>query len=361
MKLAQALDGRANNIDLLRLIAALMVIYGHSPAMTGLSGFDPTIMLTERTDYSGSLAIKFFFFASGLVVTNSLMRNNAPLPWGISRLFRIVPAYVLLMAVTVFIIGPLTTAWSIADYLGSTGPYHYAASNISALARNCCMIWDIPSLFEGNIRATVNGSLWTLPSEMYCYLFVFLVAVIGCFKLPKSALAALLFVYVVAATIYPDYLNFTSSATAKRHLFQCFVAGMIFAVLRDYIALRWDIAGALVIIAALSRGFPFFEAAYILAMVYGALVVAVWPPIVRLKPKYDVSYGVYLYGWPVQQTVVHFAPSMTLWVHFIVAASISILLGLISWKLIEDRSIQWGKMIGRFRLFGPPLPSNNPT
>ncbi|EBO0298771.1 acyltransferase, partial [Salmonella enterica] len=76
MLLSSYLKRDNNNLDLVRIIAACMVIYGHAYAISPQVGKDDIIHQLIGFDYSGSLAVKIFFFVSGLVVTNSFFSKR---------------------------------------------------------------------------------------------------------------------------------------------------------------------------------------------------------------------------------------------------------------------------------------------
>jgi peptidoglycan/LPS O-acetylase OafA/YrhL len=346
MKLSDALANRANNLDLLRLLAALAVIYGHAPGIIGTRSMGDISGLTAGNDYSGSLAVKFFFFASGLVVTNSYMRNPAPVAWGIARVFRIFPALILALVVTAFLIGPAVTALPAGEYLTHPKTLHYVTGNFLSVWKDCCTVYNLPGVFADHPIKGVNGALWTLPSEMKAYLFILAVFVVVRLRWPLLTSAVL--VAIVAAGLYsPEQFSvLNSSGAQKRGLLACFVAGVLFSIWKDWIVLRWEVALGLVALAVATygvRGYPFF---YCAALFYGSLVLATWRPFMRLKPPADVSYGVYLYGWPVQQALFFAVPALSLSGHLLAAAVLSIGLGWASWVLVEKRAIGLGRALG---------------
>lgn len=105
MLLENILKKGNNNLDLFRLIAACMVIFGHAYALLPGYGADPIGKLLGF-DYSGSLAVKIFFFISGMLVTSSLLQKRSISQYVSARFFRIWPALIVVLLITTFILGP---------------------------------------------------------------------------------------------------------------------------------------------------------------------------------------------------------------------------------------------------------------
>jgi peptidoglycan/LPS O-acetylase OafA/YrhL len=156
-----------NNLDFLRLGAALLVIIGHQYV---LFGFDPPALLDAGIDTWG---LRIFFVISGWLISQSWDRDRHLIRFTLRRGLRIIPALVVLILLTVFIFGPVLTKNSLASYLDNPRTYEYL--------KNCALyiVYYLPGVFETNpLKYAVNGSLWSLPSEvaMYCT-----VALIGSF------------------------------------------------------------------------------------------------------------------------------------------------------------------------------------
>ncbi|MBC7601359.1 MAG: acyltransferase, partial [Ramlibacter sp.] len=102
--LGSLFDGRSNNFNLIRLLAALVVIYAHAPAITGLGAPEPFAQFTGK--YSGALAIDVFFLLSGFLVTASALSERGLRHFIASRVLRIYPALVVCTALMVLVLGP---------------------------------------------------------------------------------------------------------------------------------------------------------------------------------------------------------------------------------------------------------------
>lgn len=131
MKISDFLDKDNNNLDLVRILLACLVIIGHANVLNGPSDYwiDPIEHFFKFT-YSGALAVKLFFFISGLVVTNSYLAKNSAPYFIISRFFRLIPALFFLLMVTVFIFGPILTNLKTEEYFSNLNYFGYIWHNI---------------------------------------------------------------------------------------------------------------------------------------------------------------------------------------------------------------------------------------
>ena len=133
MNLSELLKKENNNLDVFRLVAACMVIYGHAYAVAPQAGRVDAVARLLGHDYSGSLAVKIFFFLSGLVVTNSLLQKRNVVHFAIARFFRIWPALIFVTVVSALLLGPFVTALSLARYFsqGQLSDYRLLDTNYS--------------------------------------------------------------------------------------------------------------------------------------------------------------------------------------------------------------------------------------
>ena len=153
-----------NLFDLLRLVAATMVLWSHAYALTG----NPSPGWFGNA--LGTLGVKIFFIISGLMITRSWLDDPRLWAFTMRRVLRIMPGLILVVVVCAFVMGPLVTTLPVGEYFRSYGTRFYLW-NILLFP-----IYNLPGVFAGNIYPiAVNGSLWSLPAEVCMYILTPLV------------------------------------------------------------------------------------------------------------------------------------------------------------------------------------------
>jgi peptidoglycan/LPS O-acetylase OafA/YrhL len=169
MQLGQLAHGRDNNFNLIRIIAASGVLVTHSFALvTGDKMSEP--LRAQLGIPLGSLAVDTFFITSGFLVTASLLKRQSLLEFAWARCLRIFPALLAMLCLTVLGVGLFFSTLSSSQYLLDPQTYRY-------LARASVLVFGIvdglPGVFESNpLRGAVNGSLWTMPYEVWMYMLL---------------------------------------------------------------------------------------------------------------------------------------------------------------------------------------------
>jgi peptidoglycan/LPS O-acetylase OafA/YrhL len=340
MRLRDCLDRASNNFDLLRLFAACMVIVGHAHALVPAASGPDWVQAAIGFDYAGSLAVKFFFFLSGLVVTNSLLNARAPLGFVVARFARIVPGLVVCVVLTAFVLGPLVTRSPLGAYFHDPLTAHYVTRNIGLALQ-----WDLPGVFDANPRHGVNGSLWTLPIEVFCYLSLLALGLVGVLRGQVVGTAVLVGV-IAYAVMTPRYLfQFGLPDGESQLLPALFAAGGLLALHRGRFKISVPAWVGLALLAYLLRGTGLFQYSFYAALFYGALVFGTSRAVCRVRLPGDFSYGVYLDGWPIQQSLVWLRPDWSVPRHQAVAIGLSLVAGALSWFLVERPAIRFGRFI----------------
>lgn len=342
MKLSHALDRQNNNLDLFRLIAAGMVIYGHAFALAPGAGHQDLIGRTLGFDYSGSLAVKIFFFLSGIVVTNSLMEKGDPLRFAVARFFRIWPAFLLTIVTSALLIGPSLTDLSLPEYLRHPETHSYIRNNAVMDIR-----FNLPGVFQHTpYKHAVNGSIWSIPIEIGAYIMLLGLFMTGLLKHKPLALA--IFCLIILDPLVGNTLLFTWLKEPElRLLAPCFAFGAVLSLFKRELEINVGVVTGTWLLYYLFRhgsyNFYFFYAALFLSIIH----LSTTPAVMRLRPKADISYGVYLWGFPVQQIMAsHFAEYGPT-VNQLLSLPTSILLGLLSWHMVEKHGIRFGNVVGR--------------
>jgi peptidoglycan/LPS O-acetylase OafA/YrhL len=319
MTLADALTGpRAANLDALRLVLAAAVIVSHAwPLALGPGTQEP---LASATGHAlGGWAVLLFFFLSGLLVSGSAERRSLGAFW-VARARRLLPGLGAALLVT------LALALS-------SGAAPGAAEAVLWFARALTLVsieHRIPGAFAGNPYAeVVNGPLWSLFHEVAAYAVCVLLVRAGTLRRP-AALAALIALATALALCY-DHLPGRLATFAP--LFAAFAFGMAAHALRS--RLRLGLPAALLCLAA---AFPLPMPVAIAALGYAALTLALRAPALPLGA--DLSYGLYIYGWPVAQTLVHLHPGLAPVELAALSLACTLPLAAASWHFVERPALR---------------------
>lgn len=336
------LASKRDNFLLLRIIAAVMVIYGHSFPLTHDIGSTDIFLRHQWGIYSGDIAVFMFFVISGFMVSGSyLSRSNLPTYVG-ARLLRIVPAYLFVLLVSALVIGPLFTSESTAAYFSNSEVWRYVAKN---LRFSSDMAWSLPGVFQGNRLTTINGALWTLPAEMRMYLLVAVMGVLG--FLGNRRLGAVLIVALfIAGLLNPQLLPVHTDWVRLGALF---CLGILAQLYKDRIEVRHDVMLVLAGLTYISYNTDSYHWLLGLAIGYFCFWFAYRTPLARLGKFGDPSYGTYLWGWPVQQMVVALVPDIAPFLNFLISAALAVAMGYLSWHLIERPALSLKDRLGRVR------------
>ncbi|HFV5711094.1 acyltransferase family protein [Escherichia coli] len=348
MKLNDILKKENNNIDIFRVIAACLVIWGHAYVISPEVGKSDFITYLLPHDTSGSIAVKIFFFLSGLVVTNSILTTNSPIKFIASRFFRIWPALFFTCIICAYIIGPIVSTLPLKEYFNPENRiYLYVFNNISMITQ-----YNLPGVFLDNPHPiSVNGSLWTIPYEVYAYIILLCLFCIGIYK--KPLLVAFLAVAITFESVSKIKIVFFSTPSNPEvpMLAACFAFGSVLAAYKNVISITLKTFISLWILYILLIDNP-----YSMYLSYAAIFIAILylsktNTLLKIKPKSDISYGVYLWGFPVQQIIAMYFLNKGVLFNQILSIFICIVLGWASWHLVEKRFINLGKLVGN-RLSG---------
>lgn len=328
-----AMHDEQNNFLLLRLLAASLVIYGHSFWMAGkhcAQCFDIS-QAWFHYRYSGELGVHVFFAVSGFLVFASFDRSRDLSRFITARALRIFPGLILCVVVMVLVVGPLMTTEPLYQYFASPKTLEYLWSN-GSLYR---MVGDLPGVFASNPSPNiVNGPLWTLPIESRFYLLVAVLGAMGCSSKRWTANATVIAVWAMTLAV-PEFVPMIGSDPTYHRLGAFFAAGSLLYINRYAITLDARILGLLIICAICSYQSTTFDFACGVVLTYAVFWIAFARKIAVPAFVRDYSYGIYLYGWPVGQILVQKFP--TLGPYSLCACTLAITwpIAAASWFLVE--------------------------
>lgn len=318
--------GHSNNFDFIRVVAASLVIWSHQYGLMGLG--EPEAF----PDFSfGGIGVLIFFSLSGYLVAQSWDRDPNLPRFAAKRALRIFPGLICVTLLMALVMGPRVSTLDHADYFASPDVWRFIARTIG--------LWDmpdhLPGVFANNHIGTVNSSLWTIPVEMKWYGFLAFLGLFGVIR-TRFVLPVMVLVLAVCRFILP--------MPAAHHVLLefglCFLSGaMMHACRADILRYtKWitpSIAAAAVVFWLLGMQYL----AVVIALPFAVVTLgSMSSPVLRRFGRFgDLSYGLYIYAFPIQQTIIHSSHNtQPYWLNLIAStASISVL-AFLSWHLIEQ-------------------------
>jgi peptidoglycan/LPS O-acetylase OafA/YrhL len=351
------LHRQGNSIGFLRFALAALVILHHSYVLSGHR--DPLDRLTRGNLDLGNVAVSGFFVLSGFLITRSAER--APSVWRYlwHRVLRIFPGFWVCLVVCAAVIGPffwLVERGSLGGYAGISdqAPLGYVVSN-AGLSINQTRI---DGLLAGlPYPSAMNGSLWTLSYEFSWYLIAGALAVVGLLRSRWLALVAV--VLLIAPQSLPGGhplagLPLFGYGLISRYAL-AFSLGILAYVWRHRVPLddRLAIIGAILFaVSLLTKTVPVVG---VPAMAYLILWAAWRLPFRRFDVRWDLSYGVYIYAFPVQQGLALLGAAMLpVAVLFPLALATTIPFAFASYVLVERPAL-------RLKSWSPRIPGREPA
>ncbi len=340
-------ESRANNFDFMRLAFAVLVIYSHAfPLGTGSETLEPFKRMTHGQVTGGGLAVDSFFVMSGFLIAASAERSSSVVAFLRKRIARIYPAFVVSALLAVAFVMPLASAHfagagagaNAADFLLQTlrlTEFHYAG----AFAAN-----PYPGV--------INGSIWSVPYEFWCYLGVAMLLVSRVLRRRRVVLALFLGAWAVSLVSQLRGWNYggkllgvvLGSPQFWARLLPLYLAGVVFYQYRDRIRLSWMLAlvASASLLTACWRPYG-WTLVFPLAGTY-LLFWFAFTPSIRLHGfgRFgDFSYGTYLYAFPIEQLLVQgFGHPVRPAVLFLCALPLTLCAAAASWYGVERHFLQ---------------------
>ena len=280
-----------------------------------------------------------FFALSGFLVTGSLMRTRLH-QFAALRVARLVPALAVEVTLSALILGAVFSTLPLRNYLTSPELGEYFGNILGVVH------FTLPGVFEQNrVPRVVNSQLWTIPFELECYVSLAIVSLLMGLR-HRRIFVALLTLFSLAATAGAVVNNSVSpfAPLQGRVLVVAFLAGVAIHLYRDRIPYSSAIGVAAVIASIVTLQMP--NTAYLAALPVAYLTV--WIGLMR-PPRIafgELSYGVYLFHFPIEQTIAHLLPGIASWWRMtLIAVPPSLLCAWLSWTLVEQPVLSRKKLI----------------
>lgn len=343
MKLSDVAHGRDNNFNLIRVLAALSVLISHSFALTsGNSDAQPFSHTLGMT--LGTMAVDVFFITSGYLVTASLLSRKNAVEFVIARMLRIYPGLLVMLLLTVFGLGAYFTVLPLSSYLANGETYHYLRRCLTLING---VSFELPGVFRTlPLKGEVNSSLWTLPYEIRMYGILLLLWMLD--SLWKSKAQRVFDLVVMGIAIVAGgvtgFGHVTATAVAAFWpLAFMFFSGSMFYVLKKRVILSKSVFLVFVFVLLVASINPrIFGMFYMLLIGYVLFFLAYVPSgwIRKYNTLGDYSYGIYIYAFPVQQTVVALYPGISLLHMTLISMLVTLCFAVLSWHFVERHALK---------------------
>ena len=343
MKISNFTQGRNNNFNVIRITAAFAVLITHSFALAlGSSSAEP---FREKLGMTmGSIAVDVFFITSGFLITGSLFTRKSAIEFIWARCLRIFPAMLVMVLLTVFGLGAYFSTIPLVSYLTDSKTILYLLKCSTLIAG---VTFDLPAVFNNNpLKNAVNGSLWTMPYELRMYAILCFVWI--ALHMAKSNRPRIFEITIVSAACVAGVIIMTKhfSLGMEWHfarLFFMFFSGAAFYVLKERITLShsyfWLFIVALIVSAIVNK--HAFFLVYSLTITYILVYLAYIPSgyVRSYNHVGDYSYGVYIYAFPVQQSIAALIHGVSVLTMILISSAVTLFFAVFSWHFLEKRAL----------------------
>lgn len=347
ISIPENLAGRDNNFNALRLLAAILVLFSHCYPLSGNIQREPIAHLTNNIADGGLMAVVAFFFLSGYLISASWASAPHFPSFMMKRALRIFPGLAVAVIITALLLGPMMTSLDTHQYFQSGKAWPYIRDNINVLNQKTN---TLPGVFENiPLPFAINGSLWTLKAEFLVYIATGILGATCLMPTEGKGLRNIFFsgvLFFVAARL----INLSKAEleamplpldVSSYRLIAAYLIGSAAFVARHWLIRSWLWFAGLAAITWLAWGTGLFGLLLYLSFGYFLLLLATSP--IKLLGQgirtRDYSYGLYIYAFPVQQTVVALNPGIAPLALFLFALPMVILLAVVSWHIVEKPSL----------------------
>lgn len=301
--LDEVLERPGNNFNMVRVVAATAVILSHSFMLVY---HDPSAQPLSWGPYNlGANAVNVFFVLSGILLARSIERHPNWRAFALARVLRILPALLWSGVVVAVLAGLLATTLPLSAFFFSSDALLYplyAATQFEGA--------QLPEVFVDSPNpGEINRPLWTIKYELTIYA-LFLVAVMLGLGRSRRFLAALTVALGVALLALQSKEHQLGPLFSVLRFSFCFALGTCAYHYRKKLPLNGLVAVAGLVVGLALGPTPLAIVAWVFAAGYAALVLGSLHVkyLTGLANRLDISFGLYLYGWPIQQYLLQFEP-----------------------------------------------------
>ena len=336
--IAALFQGRDNNFNLIRFLAASAVIVDHSFALVAPEQAAKAFFDVGSLEI-GRLAVDVFFIVSGFLVTRSVMTRPTVLDYAVARFLRLIPGLFVTCIALAFVLGPLVSLVSLHDYFTDARPWLFVPLTATLITHTL----TLPGVFDNvPVSGVIDAPLWTLRFETGCYVLLAVFALVGALatRFRAGVTLALLLAGYLFVTFATEWRETSAIDSAARFTRGFFLGGTLY-VFADKIRLELGVVVVLAIAAMFAHGTPVYELVLRIALAYGLIWFALVPGgVIRSFNKLgDYSYGLYILCFPIQQTFVMLDPAITPGALLLCSFPAVLGFAILSWHFVEHPAL----------------------
>jgi len=336
--LDQILAPDRNNFALLRLAASVAVLISHVVLLSfGMPSSEP---LAGVTYYNlGEHAVNVFFVLSGILVTASLDRSSSLAGFAAARMLRIFPALIVCVLLIAFVLGPLVSALPVRAYASDANLFEFLWRTMSASTGAAAL----PGVFANNpYPLVVDAPIWTLKYEIACYAVLVALSAAGMFRTARRLAIVIAVTWIpIAALLIADYGRESLPLDHLARFWLCFSFGMVLYRMRDRVPLSLPLAALAAFIWWATLGDAAERIVSLLALGYTVVWLASLPAgaLRTWTNRTDLSFGIYIFGWPITQTLIWLSPGLPVLPLEAETILITTAVAYVSWSLVEQPAL----------------------
>lgn len=332
-------QNRNNNYDILRVIAALCILYTHSFDLLGKNTEETLMVLTDQKINFAYVGLVIFFTVSGYLIAKSADTSSSFKNYIWKRFLRIQPLLIVVSIVSILIIGPFFTTSSLTAYFTNTQTYFYIRNVVPLFG----IQFTLPNVFITNIGdAGVNGSMWTLVVEERLYL------ILGLLFVHKIYFKKILITGILMLNILYFFNSVFSNGQfipylSGLHIYYAlvFLNGSLFYFIEIPFAKIKFKSFALISISFILyfTSFTIFKnSIQVLLVPFFIIAIAEVKCLTNNAAKYgDITYGLYIFSFPVQQMLISSKVCTSAFGLLYSTLLIVVPLAFLCWHLIEKK------------------------
>jgi peptidoglycan/LPS O-acetylase OafA/YrhL len=330
-----------NQFNVARLLVAIFVVYGHSLSIG--PGLDPfsDFMFKSVGVFSASFAVKFFFFLSGILVTKSLFESG-PLHYIFARFFRIYPGLIFSLIIVYFLVVPIVDVNIFNNNFFSLKfwKFFYEQITFQTYGKNL----NINAMSIGK-WTNFNVPLWTLALEVMCYSLLLAIYIVV--KGNKWVITFFSLICTIDCILPERYLFLFLPVRDDgiSYLPFFFFLGVIFSIWGRNVVIDLKSILSLLILAFLFKSALPGHLIIYMFLIFLFLYVFTRRFMININYTQDISFGIYIYAWPIQMLALHYFSQIEGYFHFILPLFITLFIAFFSWIFIELPGIKLGRRV----------------